>query len=98
MFEPALIIEYSCLQFDNNSAQHLIIGSLADLKRSLIELKASIEPGGAYNMTATLPLADRRVAQNFQRLVREAESFHSSRSTIAGSTVWGGSIMGDPLP
>ena len=42
-----------------------------------------------------------RISRNLRLFVQAAESFHSSASTIiadgAGSTVWGGSVVGDPL-
>ncbi len=41
-----------------------------------------------------------RMTRNLRNLIREAESLHSSASTIVGdtrSTVWGGSVLGDPL-
>jgi tetratricopeptide (TPR) repeat protein len=41
-----------------------------------------------------------RMARNLRNLIREAESLHSSASTIVRdtrSTVWGGSVLGDPL-
>ena len=38
------------------------------------------------------------MTQTLQRLVQAAETFHSSASSVAGgSTVWGGSVMGDAL-
>lgn len=43
-------------------------------------------------------LDNERISHNLQSLVQAAESFHSSASTVAaGSTVWGGSVMGEPL-
>ena len=41
-----------------------------------------------------------RVSNNLRKLVRAAETFHSSASTViegSRSTVWGGSELGDPL-
>lgn len=44
---------------------------------------------------------DVRISQNLRRLVRVAHTFHYSASTIVRdgprSTVWGGSVLGDPL-
>jgi hypothetical protein len=43
---------------------------------------------------------DQRISSHLRKLAHEAESFHSSASTVIEgdrSTVWGGSIYGDPL-
>ena len=43
---------------------------------------------------------NQRIARNLRGLIRAVESIHNSASTVVGdtrSTVWGGSVMGEPL-
>lgn len=43
---------------------------------------------------------NRRMTQNLLSLIQEAEALHSSASTVVGdsrSTLWGGSVLGNPL-
>lgn len=57
--------------------------------------------GDSDSSTPDVAEDNERITRNLQELVREAESFHSSASTVLGddarSTVWGGSVLGDPL-
>ena len=73
--------------------------SLQDLKSQIGRVEVTIQ---SRDSSTDVSLADRRdnqrISQTLQRLASAAESFHSSASTVAsGSTVWGGSIMGDSL-
>ncbi|KAF2002424.1 hypothetical protein P154DRAFT_561925 [Amniculicola lignicola CBS 123094] len=89
-----------CLQLHNNSEQASIVRSLDELRQHVIGVRRAIEPGGVYDTFKPLPEADVKIAHNFKQFVQEAESFRSSSSTLIEgprSTVWGGSVAGDPL-
>lgn len=79
------------------------------MTKTLSDLKSQIgRVEGALTSTTSLPNyqssreerdENERISRSLHQFVRAAESFHSSASTVVGSrsTVWGGSIMGDPL-
>ncbi|KAF4953083.1 hypothetical protein FGADI_6233 [Fusarium gaditjirri] len=85
-----------------NSSQDSVFKVLSRLKSQLrhvqvaLNTSSSASPGPSSGREE-----DDRATQNLRQFVRVAENFHSSASTILRegprSTVWGGSIMGDPL-
>ncbi|KAF5710796.1 hypothetical protein FGLOB1_5326 [Fusarium globosum] len=91
-----------CLLLHSNSSQDSVFKVLSGLKSQLrnvevaLHTSSSASPGPSSGREE-----DDRAAQNLRQFVQVAENFHSSASTILRegprSTVWGGSIMGDPL-
>ncbi|KAF5648451.1 uncharacterized protein FTJAE_1284 [Fusarium tjaetaba] len=85
-----------------NSSQDSVFKALSEIKSQLryvevaLHTSSSASPGPSSGREE-----DDRATQNLRQFVQVAESFHSSASTIMRegprSTVWGGSIMGDPL-
>ncbi|KAF5653886.1 hypothetical protein F25303_1918 [Fusarium sp. NRRL 25303] len=85
-----------------NSSQDSVFKVLSGLKSQLrnvevaLHTSSSASPGPSGGREE-----DDRATQNLRQFVQVAENFHSSASTILRegprSTVWGGSIMGDPL-
>lgn len=92
----------SCLLIHSNSSQDSVFKVLSGLKSQLrhvefaLHTSSSASPGPSSGREE-----DDRATQNLRQFVQVAENFHSSASTILRegprSTVWGGSIMGDPL-
>ncbi|KAK3381886.1 hypothetical protein B0H63DRAFT_376962, partial [Podospora didyma] len=89
-----------CLMIQSNSSQDAIFSVLSNLRSQVnrVELALHVEhrPDAVEEKEE-----DDRISRNLRQFVRVAENFHSSASTIVGegprSTVWGGSILGDPL-
>ncbi|RKK31809.1 hypothetical protein BFJ67_g15066 [Fusarium oxysporum f. sp. cepae] len=91
-----------CLLIHSNSSQDSVFKVLSGLKSQLrhvefvLHTRSSASPGPSSGREE-----DDRATQNLRQFVQVAENFHSSASTILRegprSTVWGGSIMGDPL-
>lgn len=92
----------SCLLIQNNSSQEYVVQVLSGLKSQVRRVEFALQAG---NPLGAGPVEAReendRISRNMRKLVRVAEDFHSSASTIVmdgpRSTVYGGSIMGDPL-
>ncbi|KAH7009814.1 hypothetical protein EDB80DRAFT_414451 [Ilyonectria destructans] len=91
-----------CLLIQNNSSQEYVVQVLSSLKSQVRRVEFALQAG---NPLGAGPVEVReendRISRNMRKLVRVAEDFHSSASTIVmdgpRSTVYGGSIMGDPL-
>lgn len=91
-----------CLLIQNNSSQEYVVQVLSGLKSQVRRVEFALQAG---NPPGAGPAEAReendRISRNMRKLVRVAEDFHSSASTIImdgpRSTVYGGSIMGDPL-
>ncbi|KAK3936725.1 heat shock 70 kDa protein 12B [Diplogelasinospora grovesii] len=85
-----------CLLIQNNSSQDAVFRVLTGLKSQIGRVEDALHAGPPVSREE-----DDRISRNLQQFVRVAESFHSSASTIVRegprSTVWGGSILGDPL-
>ncbi|KAL5609554.1 hypothetical protein FOVSG1_004235 [Fusarium oxysporum f. sp. vasinfectum] len=102
--KPTKQIKFSlrCLLIHSNSSQDSVFKVLSGLKSQLrhvefaLHTSSSASPGPSSGREE-----DDRATQNLRQFVQVAENFHSSASTILRegprSTVWGGSIMGDPL-
>ncbi|RKL21866.1 hypothetical protein BFJ68_g2176 [Fusarium oxysporum] len=85
-----------------NSSQDSVFKVLSGLKSQLrhvefaLHTRSSASPGPSSGREE-----DDRATQNLRQFVQVAENFHSNASTILRegprSTVWGGSVMGDPL-
>jgi len=76
-----------------------MVHELSGLRSQLGRVERAIEVQNQYSAGESSN-EDVRATSNLRRLVRAAESFYSSASTViegTRSTVWGGSIMGDPL-
>jgi hypothetical protein len=73
--------------------------TLARLRQDIIRVEATLHSHRDTQGASADLLADEdRIARNLRDLVRVAESFHSSASTIAAEgSVWGGSVIGDPM-
>jgi hypothetical protein len=71
--------------------------SLESLKTQIGRVEGAIRTHTASLPSPETPEED-QITQTLQRLVHAAEIFHSSASSVAGgSTVWGGSVMGEAL-
>ncbi|KAF5977321.1 hypothetical protein FCOIX_6588 [Fusarium coicis] len=85
-----------------NSSQDSVFKALSGIKSQLrhvevtLHTSSSVSPGPSSGREE-----DDRATQNLRQFVQVAENFQSNASTIMRegprSTVWGGSIMGDPL-
>lgn len=89
-----------CLALRNNSTQESVAQVLSRLKSQIGRVEYAVQGRYAGFRSGGLD-DDEKVSHNLEELAKAAESFHSNVSTIMGdgarSTVWGGSIMGDPL-
>jgi hypothetical protein len=76
---------------------HVLLGLKTQMERVETTLDGQLRSG---NTAPELAADSDRMRRNLRNLIREAESLHSSASTIVGdtrSTVWGGSVLGDPM-
>lgn len=89
----------SCLLLQSNSSQADVSRTLLDLKSQIGRVEGALQSRDNLLSTGDDRQERDRISSNLQRFIRAAESFHSSASTVVGdrSTVWGGSILGDPL-
>ena len=90
----------SRLQLDDQASLDTIAHNLKDLKEYMRRSKSATEPGEAYDPLANLDETEKKASRNLQRFLNASASFHSSASTIidgARSTIYEGSIMGEPL-
>ena len=88
----------------SNSSQDAVFNVLHGLRSQIGRVEVALHQGAQPNFgpTGSSPDADgNQVTRNLRQLVRVAESFHSNASAITRegprSTVWGGSVLGDPL-
>ena len=91
---------FSRLQLDGQASLHAIARNLKDLRAYMEKSKSATEPGGAYDPLNDLDEREKKVSRNLRRFIRASESFYSGASTVidgARSTVYDGSIMGNPL-
>jgi tetratricopeptide (TPR) repeat protein len=72
---------------------------LAKLREGIARVEVALSSREETQGVSADLLADEgRIARNLRNLVRVAETFHSSASTVvAEGSVWGGSVLGDPL-
>lgn len=92
----------SCLLLHNNSSQESIAKVLAGLKSQIGRVESALqERGDGESSKDGIEEENARIRRNLQGLVQAAESFHSNTSVIlsdgARSTVWSGSVIGEPL-
>lgn len=92
----------SCLLIHSNSSQDSVFKVLSGLKSQLRNVEVALHTSSSASPGPSSGREDDdRATQNLRQFVQVAENFHSSASTILRegprSTVWGGSIMGDPL-
>jgi hypothetical protein len=79
------------------SSQDQVLSGLRDLQSKIERIDANVQSQSASSISLPDTKDNERVLQSLQSLARAAETFHSSASTVAGSTVWGGSVFNDPL-
>src|SRR6202000_2247642 len=78
------------------ASQELVMRSLQGLKNQMSRVELVLQ--GQVSLTAGDRLDNYRITNNMNNLLRAAQGFHSAASSVAsGSTVWGGSVMGEPL-
>ncbi|KAG4269205.1 hypothetical protein FPRO04_12194 [Fusarium proliferatum] len=85
-----------------NSSQDSVFKVLSGLKSQLRNVEDALHTNSSAGpVPSSGREEDDRATQNLRQFFQVAENFHSSASTILRegprSTVWGGSIMGDPL-
>ncbi len=88
----------------NNSSQDAVFSVLYGLRSQIGRVEIALHQGIQPNLgpTGSSQEADgNQITQNLRQLVRVAQTFHSNASAITRegprSTVWGGSVQGDPL-
>ncbi|RBQ79588.1 hypothetical protein FVER14953_11993 [Fusarium verticillioides] len=91
-----------CLLIHSNSSQESVFKALSGIKSQLRYVEIALHTNSSANPGPSSGREeDDRATQNLRQFVQVAENFHSSASTILregpSSTVWGGSILGDPL-
>ncbi|EWG53594.1 hypothetical protein FVEG_11993 [Fusarium verticillioides 7600] len=91
-----------CLLIHSNSSQESVFKALSGIKSQLRYVEVALHTNSSANPGPSSGREeDDRATQNLRQFVQVAENFHSSASTILRegprSTVWGGSILGDPL-
>ncbi|RKL51047.1 hypothetical protein BFJ72_g500 [Fusarium proliferatum] len=91
-----------CLLIHSNSSQDSVFKVLSGLKSQLRNVEDALHTNSSAGpVPSSGREEDDRATQNLRQFFQVAENFHSSASTILRegprSTVWGGSIMGDPL-
>ncbi|KAK2684677.1 hypothetical protein QWA68_016562 [Fusarium oxysporum] len=87
-----------CLLIQSNSSQDSVVNLLSGLKSQLRRVESALQTR-SYSSSGESSAEDNRISRNLRHFVQIAENFHSSASTIIGnrSTVWEGSILGEPL-
>jgi len=100
--QSALQMINVCLLLQNQSSQDSVNRVLEELKRQLTRMEGTLQARGVPESKPKDPLTiDPHISSNLRHLINAAKSFHSSASTVVAegsrSTVWGGSILGDPL-
>ncbi|KAM5341250.1 hypothetical protein ACJ41O_015359 [Fusarium nematophilum] len=89
-----------CLLIHGNSSQGSVFRLLSGLKSQVKRVEFALQTRDfSGSGPSRVNEEDDRVSQNLRRFVQVAENFHSSASTIIGarSTVFRGSILGEPL-
>jgi tetratricopeptide (TPR) repeat protein len=88
----------------NNSSQDAVFNVLYGLKSQIGRVEIALQQGTRPSSGPTGSSQDadgNQVTRNLRQWVRVAEAFHSNASAITRegprSTVWGGSVLGDPL-
>ena len=88
----------------NNSSQDAVFNVLYGLKSQIGRVEVALQQGMEPSSGPTGSSQDAhgsQATQNLRQFVRVADNFHSNASTITRegprSTVWGGSVLGDPL-
>ena len=83
----------------SNSSQDTVCRTLSDLKSQIGRVEGALVSREDLLISRDDRDENERISRNLHQFVRAAEAFHSSASTVASdrSTVWGGSILGDPL-
>lgn len=97
--QSALHMINLCLLLQSNSSQESVSRILSDLKSQIGRVEEALISREDILVSRDDIEENERISRNLHQFVRAAESFHSSASTVASdrSTVWGGSILGDPL-
>ncbi|RYC79538.1 hypothetical protein BFJ63_vAg17574 [Fusarium oxysporum f. sp. narcissi] len=87
-----------CLLIQSNSSQDSVFNLLSGLKSQLRRVESTLQTRSSSS-SGESNAEDNRISRNLRHFVQIAENFHSSASTIVGtqSTVWEGSILGEPL-
>ncbi|KAH6622583.1 hypothetical protein F5144DRAFT_622756 [Chaetomium tenue] len=93
-----------CLMIHNNSSQDAVFSMLYGLRSQIGRVEVALHQGTEprYGPAGSSQEDDdKQITTNFRQLVRVAETFHSNASAITRegprSTVWGGSVLGEPL-
>ncbi|KAH7242647.1 hypothetical protein BKA59DRAFT_481149 [Fusarium tricinctum] len=91
-----------CLLIHSNSSQDSVFRVLSGLKSQVRRVEVALQTSSSADAgDSAAREEDDRMLHNLRQFVQVAESFHSSASTIVRdgprSTIWGGSILGDPL-
>ena len=94
----------SCKLIQSNSSQDAVFNLLHGLRSQISHVELALHSRNRPNLGPASGQGseeDDRISWNLQQFVRVAENFHSSASTVVRegprSTIWGGSILGDPL-
>lgn len=94
----------SCLMIHNNSSQDAVFKVLHGLRSQIGRVEIALHQGTQPTsgpIGSSQDADGNQITRNLRQLVRVAESFHSNASAITRegprSTVWGGSVLGDPL-
>ncbi|EGU84878.1 hypothetical protein FOXB_04607, partial [Fusarium oxysporum f. sp. conglutinans Fo5176] len=87
-----------CLLIQSNSSQDSMFKVLSSLKSQVERVEFALHTNNLPS-PAGLSAEDDCISRNLRQFVQVANKFHSSASIIVGtrSTVWGGSILGEPL-
>ncbi|OCK76734.1 hypothetical protein K432DRAFT_445813 [Lepidopterella palustris CBS 459.81] len=92
-----------CIALQNNSSQQEIARQLTGLKDQIgraMDAVALQQQESASDLSGSAVQDRRKISSNLYRLAQQAESLRSSASTVvegSRSTVWGGSVLGEPL-
>ncbi|KAK2813712.1 hypothetical protein FQN50_000110 [Emmonsiellopsis sp. PD_5] len=93
--QSALQMINVCLLIHGQSSQELVMRGLQDLKSQIDRVEITIQNQKSVTNSS---VNNDRICGTLQQLVSVAETFRSTASTVAGgSTIWGGSVMGDTL-
>lgn len=90
----------SCLLLSSSSSQDSIQRVLSSLKEQIGRIEGNLNERQALSLSPAESAERERMSRNLSRLARMANNFHTSASTIIEgdrSTMWGGSVLGDPL-
>ena len=88
------------MSLETTATQESMSQKLADIQASISKMQKSLRQESEADRSTQIAQEDgEQISKNLQQLIQAADSFHSNASSVLGkrSTIWDGSILGNPL-